>query len=112
MAIKPPNWCKDAIPTVRGWEKNGELLVSTRFSPSQIQEWHNANSPAPKPVAAAPSPFVQPTTQEMLTEDNPSDLERMTKIELEALGREYGVELDRRLTKDKLIQQVKALFTN
>ena len=31
----------------------------------------------------------------------------MTKLELEALGRQYGVELDRRYTKSRLIEQLK-----
>ena len=31
----------------------------------------------------------------------------MTKVDLESLGRQFGIELDRRLTKDKLIKQVK-----
>jgi len=35
-----------------------------------------------------------------------ADLERKTKIALEKIGRDYGIELDRRLTKDKLIKQL------
>ena len=34
-------------------------------------------------------------------------LEKKTKAEIEKLGRQIGVELDRRLTKSKLIQQLK-----
>jgi len=34
-------------------------------------------------------------------------LEKKTKAELEKLGRKIGIELDRRLTKDKLIKQIK-----
>jgi len=34
-------------------------------------------------------------------------LEKKTKAEIEKLGRKIGVELDKRLTKDKLIQQLK-----
>ena len=34
-------------------------------------------------------------------------LEKKTKAELEKLGREIGIELDKRLTKDKLIKQIK-----
>ena len=33
------------------------------------------------------------------------DLKKMTKAALESLGRQFGIELDRRLTKDKLIKQ-------
>ena len=34
------------------------------------------------------------------------ELSEMTKLELEAKGREEGIELDRRLKKDKLIKQL------
>ena len=34
------------------------------------------------------------------------DLTKMTKVQLEKLGRKHGIELDRRLKKDKLIKQV------
>ena len=35
------------------------------------------------------------------------DLQKKTKKELEKIGRKVGIELDRRLTKDKLIKQIK-----
>ena len=34
-------------------------------------------------------------------------LKTQTKTELEKLGRKIGIELDRRLTKDKLIKQIR-----
>jgi hypothetical protein len=34
----------------------------------------------------------------------------MTKVELEALMRDHGVELDRRLTKSDLLEQVDIYF--
>lgn len=37
-------------------------------------------------------------------------LEKKTKVELEQLGRKIGIELDRRLTKDKLIKQIKKAY--
>ena len=40
-------------------------------------------------------------------EVNTKDLNKKTKVELEKLGRKVGVELDRRLTKDKLIKQIR-----
>ena len=36
------------------------------------------------------------------------DLMKMTKVELEEVGRTYGIELDRRLTHAKLVVQLKA----
>ena len=38
-----------------------------------------------------------------------SKLNRMTKIELETLGREYGIELDRRKKKATLIEEIKSV---
>jgi len=37
-----------------------------------------------------------------------TDLTKLTKLQLEALGREYDIELDRRLTKAKLVEQLDA----
>ena len=38
------------------------------------------------------------------------DLMKMTKVELEEVGRTYGIELDRRLTHAKLVVQLKAFI--
>ena len=40
-------------------------------------------------------------------EINLKGFETKTKAELEKLGRKVGIELDKRLTKDKLIKQIK-----
>lgn len=37
---------------------------------------------------------------------NKKDLAKMTKAKLEKIGRVHGIELDRRLTKDKLVTQL------
>lgn len=49
----------------------------------------------------------------MLTEApaNNKGLDQMNKLELEALAREKGVELDRRKSKATLLQTVKELFS-
>tara|TARA_B100000524_G_scaffold335040_1_gene223988 strand:+ start:41 stop:274 length:234 start_codon:yes stop_codon:yes gene_type:complete len=51
----------------------------------------------PAPVDTAPA-SVEP--------DEEVNLNTMTKIELEEYGRTIGIELDRRYTKDKLIEQL------
>lgn len=38
---------------------------------------------------------------------NIKGIEKKTKAELEKLGRKIGIELDKRLTKDKLIKAIK-----
>tara|TARA_R110002074_G_scaffold282593_1_gene454193 strand:- start:925 stop:1173 length:249 start_codon:yes stop_codon:yes gene_type:complete len=42
---------------------------------------------------------------------NKSELKKLSKIELEKLGRIKGVELDRRFNKKTLIEQLTGLFT-
>ena len=51
----------------------------------------------PAPADTAPA-SVEP--------DEEVNLNTMTKIELEEYGRTIGIELDRRYTKDKLIEQL------
>ena len=38
-----------------------------------------------------------------------TELNKMTKKELEAYGRVFGFEVDKRLTKDKIVKQVASL---
>ena len=62
----------------------------------------------PAPVVeplAPPAPLVQEgkgvTKQELM---------KLSKIQLEELGREYGIELDRRISHAKLVVQLKAFI--
>ena len=48
------------------------------------------------------------STTPVETEVKTSNLETMTKAELEVYGRTIGIELDRRQTKDTLIKQLEA----
>jgi len=109
-----PSWCKDAIPTYRGWEnsKTGELYASRGFSQAQIDEWHG-NLPEPE----TPPPSLEERRSvsglpEMLTEApaNNVSLEKMTKVQLESLGRQHGVELDRRKSKKTLVETMRDLL--
>ena len=65
-------------------------------------------TPTPQPVVEKPvevekvSEFPQIYTKQ--------DLMKMTKIELEEVGRTYGIELDRRLTHAKLVVQLKSFI--
>lgn len=102
--IKPPSWCPHAVPTRLGWEdpETRELLVSSRFSQEQIDEFHGV-AQVQEQVSHQPAQMLHeaPTGH--------SRLEDMSKLQLEALGRQYGVELDRRYSKEVLIEQVKEL---
>ena len=55
------------------------------------------------PVASDPEPFPTPP----LT-DIPKDLKWVSKIKLEEIGRSVGIELDRRLSQPKLVEQLQA----
>ena len=52
-------------------------------------------------------PYMKPLKLKKEWEVDIKGLKNKTKKELEKLGRKVGVELDRRLTKDKLIKQIK-----
>ena len=52
-------------------------------------------------------PYMKPLVLKKEQEINLKNLKTKTKKELEKLGRKVGVELDRRLTKDKLIKQIR-----
>ena len=60
--------------------------------------------PAPKPVVKEPAPVVKNEGY------SKQDLLKLSKIELEELGREYGIELDRRISHAKLVVQLKAFI--
>lgn len=51
--------------------------------------------------------FPKPTVSKKVEKIDVKGLEKKTKAEIEKLGRTIGVELDKRLTKAKLIQQLK-----
>jgi hypothetical protein len=67
-----------------------------------------AGAPAPK-AAPAPEPVVEEVLitpeEEVLTEASP--LEQMSKKELEEYGRTMGIELDRRRSKETLIEELR-----
>ena len=52
-------------------------------------------------------PYMKPLVLKKEQEINLKNLKIKIKKELEKLGRKVGVELDRRLTKDKLIKQIR-----
>ena len=99
--LVPPPWCPNAIPTLRGWEDpaSGELYVSGGFTQEQLDE-HDAEVNANLAGAT------------MLTEApvGNKSLDEMNKVELEALGRTHGVELDRRRKRDDLEQEVREVI--
>jgi len=103
MAISPPNWAKHAVPSPNGWRhpRTGEMLKPARISQEDIDEFYGVKEemiPTPQMLTEAP------------TSEEDFVLEHMTKVELEEVARTKGVELDRRLRKETLLEQVKSLF--
>jgi hypothetical protein len=90
MAIKPPAWCRGAVPTLRGWENpsTGELLVSGKHSQDQIDEYMGL------PVISAPEPEIEEPEIEAEEEYEYYDLSSMTKAELVELAEEYEIDTD------------------
>lgn len=129
--IKAPKWCSDAVPmTSKGWvSPSGELMASSRFTQAQVDEWHNAQHNTEVTIEED----IQEAIMDINTEGkiqasmasyaavakdamsydhtDEDDLEAMTKLELELLGREHGVELDRRKTKATLVEEMKDLMS-
>ena len=107
MAISPPNFQKDAIPTPQGWRhpRTNELLVSRKISSEDINEYYGIK-PEVTMLKESPTTFEE-AKEELITED---DLESKTKLELEAIGREHGIELDRRKNKSDLIEELKEVI--
>ena len=109
MAISPPNFKKDAIPTPQGWRdpRTNELLVSRPISQTQIDEYLNVETKTEVKVLKESPTTAEEAEAELMGED---ELEGITKIELEALGREHCIELDRRKNKADLIEELKEVI--
>jgi len=116
MTMKPPSWAKNAIPTPNGWRdpRTNELLKSQNISQEQINSYMGVTETvSSRPVKPAKEEVAPPPKPMQLNEApaNNKSLEDMTKLELEALARTKGVELDRRKSKSKLLEKVKDLFS-
>ena len=61
-----------------------------------VSHWSNKTFAAP----------TVKTVKKKVKSHTKAQLTKMTKIQLEELGREHGIELDRRLVKSKLISQL------
>jgi len=125
MAITPPTWAKGAHPTNKGWMKGRELLKAQPFTQAEIDEWYDVPVASAK-TAVEPKPTPQPL-REVVDDPNPAptpapapqplhevvpsgNLDDMSKKELEILARDSGVELDRRMSKRKLLEVVRGIL--
>ena len=68
-------------------------------------------APTPPPVVEESTPPAPPAPLVVEGEGiSKQELMKLSKIELEELGREHGIELDRRLSHAKLVVQLKAFI--
>ena len=94
--------------------KGGGLVSTTIFTEAEALEMLEAPKETPK-VEEAPEveealEVEEEEEEEEEEESEVPDYGSMTKVELEALMRDHGVEQERRLTKIDLLEQVDIYF--
>jgi len=109
MPIQPPKWAKGAVPTSRGWVRNGEVLVSKKFSQKQIDEFWGVETAAP--VESVEAPVVEEPAPQMLREApvNNTSLDDMTKAELLALAEQHGMTFPVWKSKAAIVEELKEI---
>ena len=76
MALKPPNYQKDAIPTPRGWvhPMTGELLVARKIPTDDINEYMDMEE-KPKVQVLKEAPTTVEEAEDELIDTLPSEYE-------------------------------------
>jgi len=69
-------------------------------------------APPTPPVYENPLDDMPVATAPPTSADIPKDLKWMSKIKLEQIGRTLGIELDRRLSQPKLVEQLESHIAN
>lgn len=109
IMITPPNYKKDAIPTLIGWRdpRSREILVSRTISQADINEYMGiVEEEAVKEIEK-----VVEVEQDIAPGRTAKvNINSLSKKGLETLAREHGVELDRRKSKTVLLEEVKEII--
>lgn len=104
--LQPPHWCKNAVPTLRGWSdpRTGELYVAKRFSQQELDEYYGVTVEE-EPVVVEQVVHEEP---QMLHEApvGHKSLDKMTKSELVALAEQTGVDFSPKDTKKVLVEKL------
>jgi len=105
--ITAPSFQKDAIITPQGWRhpRTNELLVSRSFTTEDIDAYNGNET-----VMLKESPTTMQEVKAHMTADLQYDVHRMSKKQLEEVGRQHGIELDRRKNKEDLIEELKEVI--
>lgn len=119
MALTPPHWAKDAIPTPRGWVKNNELLVSTKISQADIDVYYGVNQEPVVEVLVEPIYYEENNERMDIIGQNGNDglhytevqqlnevpsYSSMTKAQLLVLAEEKDIEVPKYATKAGIIE--------
>jgi len=80
----------------------GDLLGGRKTAP--------VPAPAPEPVVEAPA--AEEEVAELLSYESDVSLHEMTKDELEEYGRTVGIELDKRHSRKRLVQELEEYLTD
>lgn len=93
--ITAPKWAAGAVPTLRGWERNGELLISRRHTQAQLDEFFGVKPKKKKAPKKKVNENVE-TKATMLTEApaNNKSISEMTAPEVQTIENQYGVKVD------------------
>jgi hypothetical protein len=115
-AISPPSWAKNAVPTLNGWRdpRSNELLKSMTITQEQVDAYSGV---VEKPtIKKSPRPETPPMPKPIPAQlneapANNTSIEGMSKLQLEAFGRQHGIELDRRKSKADLIDTLNEVIS-
>jgi hypothetical protein len=109
MAIKPPSWAKNSIPTLKGWAhpRTGEILVSGSITQKNIDEYFgNVSEETLPPVREIE---IEESGMTFDVEDDESDweieeidLDSMTKAQLIKTAEEWEIDIDPKGTKAEI----------
>jgi hypothetical protein len=104
MAIKPPNWCSNAIPGLNGWTdaKTGEVYASARFTQDQINAFYSKTV-----VANIPTAPVEVAIEVDAVAIHNDDLDLKTRSELEEIAIVRGIDTEGRKSKKALIEIIR-----
>tara|TARA_B100000214_G_C23804860_1_gene552135 strand:- start:440 stop:787 length:348 start_codon:yes stop_codon:yes gene_type:complete len=114
MTISPPSWAKNAVPTLNGWRdpRTNELLKAQSMTQEQVDAYTGVvEQPVMKKSPKAEVPPMPKPVQLNEAPENNTSMEDMTKLQLEALGRQHGIELDRRKNKSDLIDELNEVIS-
>lgn len=73
----PPNWCKNAIPTVYGWvnPENGELLISIRGLKNPVSDYNRKLKNVKPLIKTLAKQSTEPSTEPSIIPSNQTTID-------------------------------------